>query len=322
MITKNILLIGAGNIGSRHLQGLRKVSFPLSIEVVDPSEDSLRLAKERYNQIPSIVSHQIKFINNIDSVSKEIDFAIIATSSNIRREVTEKLLSHSKIKYILFEKLLFQKKEDYSAIEKLLKKENIKAWVNCSMRVTPFYSNLKNKIKDKKVNLVVDGSRYGFITNSIHFIDYIAYLTNCYDFTLDTRLLAKEPVESKRKGFLEFNGTLNVYFRNGSMGTFICYPGGEAPVVIEILNNQIRAMANETNRKTWLSKPLNWEWKEIDTSLPFQSELTNIVAEDILKNDQCQLTSYEKSSKLHLILLEGLKDFMSQTEKINYYPFT
>ena len=35
----NILIIGAGNIGARHLQGLINVSLKLNIWVVDSSED-------------------------------------------------------------------------------------------------------------------------------------------------------------------------------------------------------------------------------------------------------------------------------------------
>jgi|SRR3989344_4175032 len=319
---KNVLLIGAGNIGSRHLQGLKKVSFPLSIEVLDPSQQSLEISKERYEQIPSNIDHQIKFINSIEQTSDEIDLAIIATSSNVRADVTQKLLLHSKVKFIIFEKLLFQKKEDYSEIEKLLEEKNIKAWVNCSMRTTPFYSDLKDRISDKKISCVVNGSMYGFITNTIHFIDYMAYLNDCYDFTLETEFLDKKPIESKRKGFLEFTGSLRITFQNGDLGIFICYSDGEAPVTVEIISKDIRAMANETDRTTWLSTKPNWEWEKTATSLPFQSDLTNIVVEDILKQGDCNLTSFKKSSKLHLTLLEGLKDFMNQSEKIDFYPFT
>lgn len=317
-----ILLIGAGNIGSRHLQGLKKVTFPLSIEVLDPSDESLKVSQERYEQIPSNITHQIKFINSIEHASNEIDLAIIATSSNVRADVTQKLLLHSKVKFIIFEKLLFQKKEDYPKIERLLDEKNIKAWVNCGMRTMPFYSDLKDKITDNRISCIVSGSRYGFITNTIHFIDYMAYLNDCYDFTLETKFLDKKPVESKRKEFLEFTGTLYVTFQNGDLGIFICYPDGEAPVSVEIINKDIKAMANETNRTTWLSTKPNWEWKKTPTLLSFQSDLTNIVVENILKQDACNLTSFKKSAMLHLTLLEGLKDFMNQSEKIDFYPFT
>lgn len=323
-MSANILLMGAGNIGSRHLQGLKKVKTPLSIEVIDPSPEALKIAEERYNQTESASTHKIRFLNDTNSIAKEIDLAIIATSSNIRSKITEQLVQVSKVRYIIFEKLLFQKKKDYAKIGNLLKTNNIKAWVNCSMRVTPFYAELKNRIKDKKINCIVSGSKYGFITNSIHFIDYLAYLNDLYDFEVETKFLDEKPFESKRKGFLEFNGTLNVSFKNGSIGSFVCYPDGEAPVVIEIINKDIRALANETDRSTWICESPEWKWRQLKETLAFQSDITGTVVTEILKSGDCNLTSYDKSSKLHLILLEELKKHLNNhsAKKYKFYPFT
>ena len=43
---KKIALIGAGQLGSRHLQGLAKSDLCLSIEVVEPFEGSKNIAKQ------------------------------------------------------------------------------------------------------------------------------------------------------------------------------------------------------------------------------------------------------------------------------------
>ena len=47
----NIILIGAGELGSRHLQGLVKVNHMLNIWVIDPSSESLARAEERLEEI-------------------------------------------------------------------------------------------------------------------------------------------------------------------------------------------------------------------------------------------------------------------------------
>ena len=47
----NIAIIGAGQLGSRHLQGLKLAQLPMRIEIVDSSEKSLETARERYDQI-------------------------------------------------------------------------------------------------------------------------------------------------------------------------------------------------------------------------------------------------------------------------------
>ncbi len=46
-----IALIGAGQIGSRHLQALALTKIPISVEVVGRSSQSLVKAKERFEQI-------------------------------------------------------------------------------------------------------------------------------------------------------------------------------------------------------------------------------------------------------------------------------
>lgn len=322
---KKICIIGAGNIGSRHLQAIKKISIPISIEIIDPSLAALETAKERYAQINSTQKHQILYLQNMDNISNEFDLAIIATSSNIRRQVIENLLSKATVKYLILEKILFQNKKDYIFIEKLLKKHVKKTWINFSMRTMPFYFDLKKKLKDTSVQLNVSGSDYGLVTNAVHYIDYLAFLTNCYDFTVETSGLEKKIIESKRPGFLELNGTLKINFKNGSFASIICYPDNNAPVIVEILSKNYRCISKESEKKAWICESLNnWKWTETNSNLPYQSEMTNIVAEDIFKSSVCDLATYEQASKLHLTLLEGLLKFINKisSKKYTLYPFT
>ncbi len=320
---KNICIIGAGNIGSRHLQGLKNVTIPLNIEVVDPSVESLNISRQRYDQISTSTNHKVSFLQNINKISKNIDLAIIATNSNVRRNITENLLSTSSVKYLILEKILFQKREDYLEIEKLLKKKGCKTWVNFSMRTMPFYYDLKHQLNEK-IHMIVSGSQYGLITNTIHYIDYIAFLTNCYDFTVETKGLDNSLIESKRSGFLELNGSLNVFFKDGSMGTFTCYPNGDTPYIIEVLSKTYRCISKESERKAYISSAKSkWNWEETDTDIPHQSDMSNLVAEEILKTGKSILTPYDQASKLHLQLLESLLKFISSAKKkYDIYPFT
>lgn len=322
---KKICIIGAGNIGSRHLQGLKKVTFPLYIEVVDPSPQSLEIARQRYEEIKSPITHKIIFSQNMKNLPKKIDLAIIATSSNVRGQVTERLLKNTKVSYLILEKILFQKKGDYKTIEKILKRKKIKTWVNFSMRTMPFYRNLKEKVKGNTVQLIVSGSQWGLVTNAVHFIDFITFLTDCNDFTVDTKGLYSKPINSKRPGFLELNGTLNVHFKDGSFGSLTCYPKGNNPYIIEVLSETYRCISKEYEGKAWVSESKDgWKWHEIETNIPYQSGMTNIVVEKILKTGRCNLATYTEASKNHLILLESLLKFLNQssTKKITLYPFT
>ena len=63
-----IAIVGAGNIGSRHLQALAKVNYNLAITVIDPSNEALKLANERYNEVSNNPCINVRFENNLDSI--------------------------------------------------------------------------------------------------------------------------------------------------------------------------------------------------------------------------------------------------------------
>ncbi len=238
--------------------------------------------------------------------------------------MTEELLKVAKVKNIIFEKLLFQKRADYSFINKLLKKKNINAWVNCSMRVTPFYKNLKSKFDNKKIVYLLTGTRFGVATQAIHFIDHMAYLLGNYDFEVDTSLLDTQILDSKRKGFLELTGTLKVNFKDGSIGIFADFKDGDAPIVAEIYSDGVKAVANESTRETFITESPKWILKTSRDQLLFQSDMTNKVVEDILSHGACGLPSYPESQIVHVKLLESLLKFLNRKSKKKYdfYPFT
>ena len=138
---KKIFIIGAGQLGSRHLQALKNITIPLDINVIDPSKKSLDIAKQRYDSIKIIDNNNVSYyesINDVDSLSI-VDLVIIATASNVRFQATIQLLNKFSVKTIIFEKILFNNPKDYSKIHKLLKSKNVSAFVNCTMRMMYFY---------------------------------------------------------------------------------------------------------------------------------------------------------------------------------------
>lgn len=324
---RNICIIGAGNIGSRHLQALKNIKIPLVVSVVDPSTDSLNLARERYESFPNPVNsnHKLDFYQKIEVLPNRIDLAIIATNSDVRRRVCEKLLKHSSVKFMILEKLLFQKKQDYIFVQKLLKSKKCKAFVNCSMRTMPFYFKLKGQIKNLPINYFVTGSQFGLITNAIHYIDHMVFLTGCSDFTVDTNSLDSTPIETKRKGFLELNGTLTVTFKDGSFGSFSCFSKGDAPIVVEITSPDFRCISKEGEKTAYVATTRKkWVWEEVDADIPYQSQMTDKIVQDLLNKGRCQLVSFDESAKIHLTLLESLLKFLNKHSRklLSVYPFT
>lgn len=324
---KKIAIIGAGNIGSRHLQALKAIKIPLDITVVDPNPESLIIAKERYNSMPAgQYEHIINYYKNYDKIKDEFDIAIIATHSNIRRMVIEQLLESSHVKSFILEKILFTKAEDYLIVRDLLKEQNSQAWVNCTRRAIPFYNDqIKFFFNKKKIIYFVSGSKWNLISNLIHYIDYMSYILDQIEFEIDFNHLDLKLEKSRIPNFLELNGTINLYFNEGSIGVINCYPSGNQPVIVDIASDEIRCILNEEQGKALVNIGSNENtWKDYEAKILFTSQLTTFLVEDIIKNNKCPLTPYEESEKLHLLTFEPLLKFLNENfhKQFTFYPFT
>lgn len=324
---RTVCIIGAGQLGSRHLQALKNVSKELRIYVIDPFDQSLTVAEERYNVVDAIDKNEVSYhtsLSEIDS-NTSFDIAIIATTSNVRKAPTVELIENFHVDTIVFEKLLFQHKEDYHQVSELLKKYDVKAYVNCCMRMMSFYNQIKSDFQHTKFTYLVSGSQYGLVTNLIHYIDHMAFLNGSTDYIGDSKNLDSEIIKSKRKEFYELTGTYQVQFKNGTLGSFTCYPDGDSPTLIQVFNNKVHIISRESEGKVWISRSENnWTWEEIDFSIPYQSQLTTELVEGIFNGDGCDLPLYEESMKIHLPLLDSLLEFMNNVSGSNFnkYPFT
>lgn len=307
MTPKKIMLIGAGNIGSRHLQALSQIAEPATIFVVDPDASSLKLAKERFEQV-SASGRQIKVVWSEDMamVDHDVDVAIVATNSNVRADITEWILKNIHVQHIVLEKFLFQKISDYRRIGELIEKNHSKVWINCARRMWPFYQGLKEQFSkdDSAVHMNVSGSNLGIGCNAIHFLDLFSYISNESDLTLYDRMRTGV-IKSKRNGYIEFIGTLSGLSNRGSSFSLTSYDREGTPLLIHLSNGVVRCIIDEGKGWLFISDAASgWKWREEKVNVVFQSNLTHMLVQNLFKNNVCELPEYTESSKLHLQLLE------------------
>ncbi|MFX1238060.1 MAG: Gfo/Idh/MocA family oxidoreductase [Promethearchaeota archaeon] len=324
---KKVAIIGTGNLGSRHLQALKTVKEHLRIFVVDPSPDSLNIAKVRYNSLPPRDHpHEVQYYQKIKKFDNEIDLAIVATNSDVRRHVIEQLLKLNYVKYLILEKILFQKIDDYYSIQDLFKEKNCKVWIDCTRRIIPVYkSTIKSWFDKLKILFVVSGSQFGIMSTIIHYIDYMVYLTECDKFTVDTTYLDPVLIQSKRNKFLELTGILQTRFENGSHGVFSCFPIGNLPETIQISTDNILCIINQTEETSWVLNSQNkLRWETFNAKLIYSSILTKTIAEEIFENGDSSLTKYDESMKIHISILEPILGFLNEKTGNRYdsCPFT
>lgn len=316
-----ILLIGAGQIGSRHLQALAKLNQKANVTVMDPSDDSLRVSKSRFEQMPPSDNVTVEYVKDFNNISKTFDICIVATTSDVRSTVLFELFKHSSVKFIILEKFLFQTIAEYHSIEKLFNNEKVVSWVNCPNRINPAYNIVKKSFANKqKISCFVQGGNWGLLCNSIHYFDFLSFLTDQYDYTFDLSGLDNNYTKSKREKFIEASGSIIGILPDGSQAVLYADTNSSANVVQNITGRDAQFVIDQTGstiRSAFSSD--GWKWKENPFKIAYQSELTNIIVEDILQKEICGLPTYEQSSNIHLRLLPVLlKHF-----KLNdYLPVT
>jgi predicted dehydrogenase len=317
---KKTALIGAGQLGSRHLQGLAKSDLEISIEVVEPFEGSRNTAKQRFEEIPT--NKNIKSINfheNISQLSDELDLVIVATNADARFDVVKKLLENKRVKNLVLEKVLFQKIEEYRKIEELLSKTNTSCWVNHPRRMYPFYKNLKKHLSDSKhIHFSVSGGAWGLGCNGLHFLDCFSFLSRSQDIKLSPKFLDKKLYGTKRKGFSEVNGMIN-----GSLGAHTfninCFAEEATPVQFNITSSKVNILIDEANGWCRVSQKEDGWKQEIkqEKIVYFQSELTNVLLKDIFENS-CTLPTYNEAMALHVNYLTMLIEHINSFSKTKY----
>lgn len=302
----NIVLIGAGQMGSRHLQALALLKFSCSIYVVDPNEESLEISKNRFEQIESIEGIVINYKSTIKDLPDFVDLVLITTNADVRSVIIEEITKVSTVKFMILEKVLFQTIDEYYKINNIIKEKNILTWVNLCVRTWDFYENLKKLIEKPVIEIYATGSLWGLGCNAIHYIDLVSFLTDCNDYAIAGQFLDKKIIPSKRKGQIEFTGLLTGQFSNGSKFVLSSFPSGNIPNKTEIISDSFRCTILENEKKAWLST-VKSDWKNVEIPyLPiYQSQLTNIFVTDIFNTGNCRLPSYSHAMNLHLPMLKA-----------------
>lgn len=301
---KKSLIIGAGQLGSRHLQGLVKFSEMMEIFVLDPSMESLKIAEEREKEIAN--NHKIVYTQIWEKLPHSFDLVIIATSANIRESVINKLLEKYQVRFLILEKVLFQKFEAYQRVHDLLVKHNVIAYVNHPRRMYDSYVNLKKNFEiDIQSVYQVVGGNWGLGCNSVHFLDLFVYLSGKKIQSINVNLIDNELLESSRKGFTEFTGTLTGNLVDGSFFSISSLKGESSSITVTISNNKQRFLIQEggTPQIYELEKKNLFSCKNDAFKVQYQSELTTNIVAGLLENNFCSLPTYYEARHTHELFL-------------------
>jgi len=319
-----ILLVGCGNVGSRHLQALVKIPFPVNIDIIEPNASSKKLGLSRleeisYNKKTKIISWHTSYTSKILNT----DLVIVATLSNNRADLLIKLIKNGH-KRILSEKILCQSKSEYEKIIKTCENKQAKIWVNTNPRCFNSYIKLKKLLsKNTPINLTIHSNpELGLGTNIIHYLDLFSWMNDDYDITLDGTLLNKLLPNKRGKDFVEFSGTVTGHLKNNAifvMSFLEQYPNN---TLVKLSNNLDDFCIDETNQRMFHVK--NYNSKLNKFSFEHASTLTTSFTIDILKNDCCKLPILLESYRSHLEIFRIFNNHINKItkKKVKLCPIT
>lgn len=316
----NVLLIGTGQLGSRHLQGLAMSDLDLRIILVEPEAENLKTALLRFEEAkPSKSVHILKTASSPDELKEDLfHLVIIATNADIRAEITKRLLNRHQVKNIIFEKVAFQSEHQFEEIILLLKEKKVKSWVNCARRYFPFYIKLKEELKEKgPFELEVEGVDWGLACNSVHHIDLLAYLSGEPTYLPAKQEFVNEIFSSKRAGFMEFYGSFSGQSLSGNRFKLSCRKSkdeSEKPrFTIQIKHGTEMIQIDEGAGKAGFFKNGQLSPFRTETvTVLFQSGLSNIQAKQILETSTSLLPSLEESYESHKPLFRVLRAHLKE----------
>lgn len=296
---KRILIIGCGNIGSRHAQAVTKLPWNVSVECVEPNNSAIEITKQRIAEMPYDQDMiNFRWFNSLKGTSNVSDLVIVSTTAIGRADLLKELLEQGHRTFII-EKLVCQSKIEYEAILTKFKDYNAKGWVNTTRRYYKSNQYIKKIFnKDQWIHYSVIAGNRGLGCNAIHYLDLFSWFINSENLELNGDFLLNSTFVNKRgDNLIEFAGTIIGSDESGSVATITFLPYDNLPDIINISGKEKHIVIDETNE---LSSILRGTIKPaFSYKNEFNSDVTKEIIQDIFTTNICILPTLKQSAALH-----------------------
>ena len=296
----------------------------LDIYVQDISEQSLQIAKQRWEQVahpvdsdtvsgmtaPSI-QHKITFLPSFENIPKKIDIAIVATNADVRPQVVKQIEANFEVCYWILEKVLAQSVTMLSEILALTQNSS-GAWTNIPRRMMAWHKQIRERLRSEStLKITGSGSLWGLACNGIHYLDLVSWWTDEKLRKIDTSKLDSKWIESKRKGFFEVTGKITAV-----------YSGGTRLVLESRQEGSPFKMKVEGQKSVWeidenKGVAVGPDGVMIMGKNEMQSSMTSKLVDDLLAGKKSELPKLSDSVEMHRIFLRSLLEHWNNVNSRN-----
>jgi hypothetical protein len=150
----------------------------------------------------------------------------------------------------------------------------------------------------------VEGSAWGLACNAVHFLDLLSFLSSNGSIRITRAGLDPIVLDAKRAGFKEFSGTLEGINSRGDTFCISCRTSGVTPLVLRLTcAGREHEITNpfDCTEHSWTDASGTHVAKQ---QIPYQSQRTASLVEQVLNTGSCELPVYMAAAALHLPLLQ------------------
>lgn len=298
-----VVIVGVGQIGSRHLQGLTLSTLDPEIHLVDPSPAALDRATRRWaSSSGEDPKGRLWCHESCRGIPALVDVAVVAATAEARPVLVGEVCELTEVRYWILEKLLAQSS---AGLDDLLVStaEASGAWVNTPRRIIDWYRRIgKAGAAQGPVEMVVDGGGWGLACNAVHFLDLCAWWSGGRIETVDVTGLSSDWFPSKRLGSFEIRGTIEAQFTGGSR-VVLRDLGGVDPLEVSVKSMNYGWHIEESTGRAMRS-----DGRRDDGGTALQSELTGGLVDRLLISGSCGLPTLTEGVDLYRPFLTAMLD--------------
>ncbi|MBD3271936.1 MAG: hypothetical protein GF384_05310 [Elusimicrobia bacterium] len=310
-MSKKILVVGCGQLGSRHLQAVASLQEVSDIFVLDTNPSSLELGKKRISEI-SDINRAVAFhwFDTIDDTIPKGDLCIVATQARDRCRLITRIADTLGYQNFFIEKIVSQSVADYEKLLTYAKNKNLTIWVNCKTRAYGIHTYIKSKLDPSEPIVFSDmGGNHGLANNGIHAADLFIFYDGSKEIKSSGSKIDSVLMPSKRgKEIYDLGGSLYGYTDKGSIFMLSFSSTNTSPDHISIISKKSRFIVDHFQKFAFESyADQQWEWKKIPIVENWTvSHMSKRFVTDMLIRGTCSLPTLEECYPAHLFILKQL----------------
>ena len=312
-----VLIIGMGNIGKRHLQGLSNLQKEFEVCYYD----KMKVTKDSVLKFCLENKIIIKNLNVLNTYKETLNWItdqtiiIVATTANGRHKLLKDIVLKVP-KAILVEKPVCQTLKEYESIMDLSKSYSVPIYINFIAHLQDFYIQIRNELKDVKQFVFYSNMpMWGIACVGIHHFELLTWLLNFKKYQIVNTSESVKIYEQKRTGFYDVFGSVILRDANNNLCVINNSDFDSIASIQIITEEKIFTIYEQQKILTIINKrsPGKIDIKHLEYK--YVSQYTHNIIESILSAKKSILPDIDEGFLSHKILFDYLK--LNQLKKLN-----